>query len=85
MAGPNDSWMYERRKTKRVRKLIELDDKDCEWVELNYGRGSFSFLLSRLLSAYRAQFATDPIDKMKISAGEVRQQVEKLQEENEHE
>lgn len=73
----------ERRKNKRVRRLVEFDANELEWLDKSYPRGSTSWIMTELLKAFHQAHLKDPLDLMKISAEGVRRSIEKDKEENE--
>lgn len=51
-----------------TRKCVDLNTDDVEWFEKTYPEGSFSWILSMLLSEFRNATAQNPRDYAKLGA-----------------
>jgi len=51
-----------------TRKCVDLNTTDVEWFEQTYPEGSFSWILSMLLSEFRTAATQDPKDYAKVGA-----------------
>jgi hypothetical protein len=66
--------MTQRRNT--TKKCVDLVTVDVEWFENTYPRGSFSWILSMLLSEFRIAMEKSPQDYAKIGAQAMREMLE---------
>ena len=59
-----------------TRKCVELNTVDVEWFESTYPEGSFSWILSMLLSEFKNATAQSPQDYAKLGAEAIKKMLQ---------